>query len=577
MNASDFRTLHDDFHNDAIFARESLMVKNKAGELVPMIHGPAQTRLANRIAREVELEKALRLLFLKSRQVWGTMYIASRFFRKTIMRPGQHTLVLAHDHKSALNIFDYYKCFHDNYKPFRGVIKLPKLVSDRKDALEYDNGSWIKIHTAANVDIGRSTSLHNVHFSELGFYGDHARALIAGVLSAVPATFGTEVVGESSPNGVGTEFHTMWELAVHGESDWIAEYFAWWEHPEYVSALDMPPDVFQSLLAAEERTMRQTYNLTLPQLAWRRWKIRNDLNGDEELFKQEFSSNPQECWISSGRPRFKHSAIELMPIIHTGLEGGLGLSDLGGEKRLRFLPRERGELTIYRQPQKHRSYIIGADSAQGIDILGGKGGKADPDFACAQVGDRDTGEVVARLSARITPAEFARQLWMLAVYFNWSQIVPEINNHGWAMVDGLLKGGEGWEGYPTNLIYHRIRTTDQDPQERADLIGFLTTTVTRPQMISTLDEAIRTGAILVHNPITQQQCRTFVIKANGKAEGAFGCHDDDVIALALLCVGLQEMPRREKQKLLPDAQTKIDNYLRPSDLPDERGKRLRLL
>lgn len=580
MKTLDLKTLREDFNDDAIFARESLMVLNKAGQLVPMIHGPAQTKLANRIKREEELGHAIRLLFLKARQVWGTVYVASRFFRRTIMQPGQHTLVLAHDAKSAKNIFDHYKRFHDNYKPFRGVIGLPKLISDRTDALEYDNGSWIKIHTAGSVNIGRSFTLHNVHFSELGFYGDHARQLIASVMAAVPTTPDTEVIGESSPAGVGTEFHTMWEAAVNGESDWIAEYFGWWEHPEYVRALaedDTTPAAFQAVLTPEERTMRETYNLTLPQLAWRRWKIRNDLTGDEDLFKQEFSSNPQECWLTSGRPRFNSASIERMPIIRDGLTGGLQLDDIGGEKRLRFLQRERGELTIYKRPERNRQYIIGADSAQGIDILKGGGGKADPDFACAQVGDRDTGEVVARLSARLTPAEFARQLWMLGSFYNWAQLVPEINNHGWATVDALLKGDDGRIGYPVTLIYHRIRTTDQDPQERADLIGFLTTTVTRPQMISTLDEALRTGALIVHHPETQQQCRTFVIKADGKAEGAYGCHDDDVIGLALLCVGIQEMPPKIVMPLLPDALTKIDNYRRPaSDLPDERGRRLKV-
>lgn len=572
LTPDDLKRLHEDFHDDATFARESLMVLNKIGDLVPMIHGPAQTKLANRIKREEELGRPRRLLFLKARQVWGSVYVASRFFRRTIMRPGQHTLVVAHDLKSAKNIFDHYKRFHDNYKPFRGVIGLPTLTSDRVDALEYDNGSWIKIQTANNVNIGRSFTLHNVHFSELGFYGDNARPLVVNVMAAVPSTAETEVVGESSPFGVGTEFHTMWEAAVAGTSDWIAEYFAWWEHPEYVRALDDPPAVFEASLSGEERTMRQTYNLRAEQLAWRRWKIRNDLNGDEDLFKQEFSSNPQECWLTSGRPRFKHSSIELMPIIRNPLVGGLSLDDLGGDKRLRFLVRERGELSIYKQPQKGKEYMIGADSAQGIDITKGKG-KADPDYACAPVADRDTGEIVAVLRARLTPAEFARQLFMLGCYFNWAQIVPEINNHGWATVNALVTDTTERRGYPTNLIYHRIRTTDQDPQQRADLIGFMTTPITRPQMISTLDEALRTQALIVYDAVLQQECRTFVIKADGKAEGAFGCHDDGVIGLALVCVGLQEMPRIERPKLLPAAQTRIDNYLHPND-SDNRSRRI---
>ena len=568
MTSDDLKRLYEDFMDDEIFARESLVVLDKQGNLVPMIHGPAQQRLHARARRQAELQKALRLLFLKSRQVWGSVYVASRIFKRTIMQPGQHSLVLAHDHKSARNIFDHYKRFHDNYKPFRGVIGLPKLISDRTDALEYDNGSWIKIHTAGNANIGRSFTLHNVHFSEIGFYGDNARQLIASVMSAVPATFGTEVWGESSPNGVGTEFYEMWQQAVDGRSEWIPEFFGWWEHPEYIKPLEIAPDRFKASLTGEEREMRQQYNLRPEQLNWRRWIIANQLNGDEDLFKQEFASNARECWLSSGRPRFQLASIDRLPIIHQPLRGGLELYDMGGEKRLRFVQRERGEVVIYRQPKKGGEYIIGADSSQGLDITGGKG-KADPDFACAQVGDRDTGEVVAKVKGRFTPAEFARQLKLIGIYYHWAQIVPEINNHGWATVQALLA-----EDYPRNLIYHRIRTIDQDPQERADLIGFLTTQLTRPQMISLLDEALRTGALIIYDLETQQELRTFVIHADGKASAAFGCHDDEVFGLALLCIGIQEMPRREVPKLLPSAQTKIENYLRPQTDREDIRRRL---
>ena len=567
MTSDDLKRLYEDFQDDEIFARESLVVLDKRGDLVPMLHGPAQQRLHARARRQEELQKALRLLFLKSRQVWGSVYVASRIFKRTIMQPGQHSLVLAHDHKSAKNIFDHYKRFHDNYKPFRGVIGLPKLVSDRTDALEYDNGSWIKIHTAGNANIGRSFTLHNVHFSEIGFYGDNARQLIASVMSAVPATFGTEVWGESSPNGVGTEFYEMWQQAVDGRSEWIPEFFGWWEHPEYVMPVEEKHRAgFEGSLSEYERDLRRQYSLTHAQLNWRRWIIANQLNGDEDLFKQEFASNARECWLSSGRPRFQITSIERLPIEHNPMRGGLELYDLGNEKRLRFLSRERGEVTIYRQPQKGREYIIGADTSQGIDITGGKG-KADPDFAVGNLADRDTGQVVAKVKGRFTPAEFARQLKLLGIYYFWAQIVPEINNHGWAMVQALLA-----EEYPRNLIYHRIRTIDQDPQERADLIGFLTTQLTRPQMISVLDEALRTGAIIVYDAETQQELRTFVIHADGKASAAYGCHDDEVISLALLCVGIQEMPRRERPKLMPKAQTQVDNYLRrnQNDQQDRR-------
>jgi len=568
------RELHDiyeGFHDDETFARESLSVQNKLGQLVPMEMGPAPRKLAAVIRKLRAAGKPVRIIVLKARQVWISTYVASRFWRDTTNRSGQHTLVLAQDDDTANNVFNYYLRFHEHYKPFRGLIGIPERASDRADKLEYKNGSYIDFHTAKTTTIGRSRSLRRVHFSEFGFYGDNARALMGAVMSAVPGDADTEVIVESTANGVGNEFHIMWERAVAGESEWVPFFFAWWEHPEYVRALDVAPDVFQRSLSETERKLKQDYNLSLEQLNWRRWKIKNDLNGDEDLFKQEFPSCPEEAFLSSGRPRFDQKSIARMPVIRDGLEGGLEMQDIGGRKKLLFLPRERGELVIYRQPQANREYMIGGDASEGIDVNEGRG-SPNPDYAVAPVLDRDTGEQVARLRARFTPSEFGWQLYLLCIYYNWAQIVPEANGPGLATIDALLR-----HGYPADLIYHRIRTPDQDPAERADLVGFKTTQVTRPQMLSLLDEALREMSVLVHNPNTLQELRTFVIKSNGRAEHQYGCHDDEVIALALALIGITQMPRKKMPKLLPDSHKKLNNYRTRQDGQDERGERLKLL
>lgn len=567
MDPRQLDRIYEGFHDDETFARGSLTVLDKRGALRAMDLGPAQRGLAELIAQQRKARKPVRIIVLKARQVWISTYVAARFWRDTTHRSGQHTLVIAHDLKTASNVFDYYYRFHANYRPFGGIIGIPQLESDRKDALEYGNGSWIKIQTASNANIGRSFTLRRVHFSEYGFYGDQARAMMAAVMSAVPDDPDTEVIVESTANGIGNEFHQMWQRAVAGESEWIPYFFAWWQHPEYVR--DVLP---RFVLTESERDLQRTYHLALEQLAWRRWKIQNDLNGDEELFKQEFPSCPEEAFLASGRPRFPLVAIAKMPVIRDGLEGGLEMQELAGRKKLIFLPRERGELTIYRKPETSRQYVIGADSAEGIDVNDGKG-QADPDYAVGHVLDRDTGEQVAHLRARLTPSEFGWQLYLLGIYYCWAQQVLEANGPGLASIDSLLK-----HGYPADLLYHRVRTPDQDPSERADLVGFKTTIVTRPQLLSLLDEAIRTLSILVHHPNTVSELRTFVIKANGRAEHQAGCHDDEVISLGLGVVGIEQMPRRKTPALAPQqAPKKVNNYRRRRDLEDERGERLRLL
>jgi len=131
--------------------------------------------------------------------------------------------------------------------------------------------------------------------------------------------------------------------------------------------------------------------------------------------------------------------------------------------------------------------------------------------------------------------------------------------------------------YPKSLLYHRPVAADQDPQTRSDKLGWETGGVSRPLLISMLDELIRQDALAIHDPITQQELLTFVIKKTGKAEHQSGCHDDTVIALALACVVILKMPR--PVPVLPSGQKapemrRYGQPQRPND--DRRGTNVRV-
>ncbi len=582
LTQAELDRIYEDFHDDGIFAAESLTVLSEAGQLVPMLESPAPKRLAAAIAKRRAQGKPVRVIVLKARRVRVSTYTAARFWRDTTHRSGQHTMVIAQDEVTAANVFATYSLFDKTYQPFRGVIEKPRRTNDSSQGLEYANGSWIRFHTAKTTTIGRSFALRRVHFSEFAFYGDGARALMSAVMAAVPKDPDTEVIVESTANGIGNEFHLMWQRAVAGESEWIPFFFAWWEHPEYFLPLDVEPAKFKASLDDDELDLIRKHGLTYQQLHWRRRKIADDLNGDEETFKQEYPSNPEEAFLASGRPRFDLKAVERMPVVRDAIQGGLEMEERGGRKSLIFLPRERGELTLFRRPQENREYVGGVDSAEGIDVnaVGGKTkGQANPDFAAAHIFDRDTGEQVARLRARLTPAEFGWQLFLLGIYYYWAQLVVEANGPGLAAIDALLG-----HGYPPGLLYHRLQTPDQDPTVRADLVGWKMTQVTRPQLISLLDAAIRDGSLLIHDPETIAEMRTFVIKADGRAEHQYGCHDDLVIAAGLGLVGIQQMPRKPSDKPRPAGYGEPLSYrdlnkvrTRHDRTEDERGKLLKLL
>lgn len=555
------------FQHHPTFCWESLSVQDKRGRIVPMLLGPAQKRLNDIVTRCKERRKPVRIISLKARQVWVSVGTAAHFFHGTPFLSGQHTLVLANDEKTALNLMGHYQRFQDNYRPFAGVIKLPQVTQNSTSSIQWENGSWIQCATTRTLTIGRSFTLRRVHFSEAAFYAD-LKTLMGAVMAAIPDDPDTMVVVESTANGVGNEFHRLWQQATDPKSgsEWEPFFFAWWEHPEYTRPLE-DPGRFQASLSIREREMMRQYNLQLEQLHWRRWTIANKLNGDETQFTQEYPACAEEAFLASGRPRFSLQHLSRMPLIHDAVRGGLEITETGVSRRIQFWPRDLGELTVFRKPDPAKTYVIGADSAEGIDANEGQG-EADPDYAVAVVRERETGDQAATLRARIEPSEFGRYLALLGRWYNMAVIVPEINNTGIAAVDSLLA-----EGYPPGLIYHRLSQPDDDPKERADKIGWRTTVVTRPQLISWYDSAIREMSIYIRDPIVLQEAKTFVIKPNGRAEHQKGCHDDCVFADALSVIGIMQMPKPKAPADQP--RPEIRRYGQPAR-EDERGVRVRL-
>ena len=178
--------------------------------------------------------------------------------------------------------------------------------------------------------------------------------------------------------------------------------------------------------------------------------------------------------------------------------------------------------------------------------MSGDGRGSNPDYSVGFVVDSGTGEQVALLRARIRPIAFADYLALLGRWYLWAYLVPEANDTGF--IDALLR-----TGYPQAAIYQRQRDpTDRRPPTPED-IGFLTTSLTRDWLVGAADEAIRSMGIQIRSAIVAQECRTFVIKPNGKKEHQNGCHDDCVIGLGLTAIGMRTIP---KQPIDPYAPTK---------------------
>jgi hypothetical protein len=584
VHLSGIQKLYADFREHVIFARESLTIRNKRGITVPLDLAPAQTKLDKLIAHIRSLGKPVRIIALKARQVYISTGVAAQFFQQVPFQAGQRALIVAHETKACENIFGYYQQFQEGYKKFRGVIGLPAATvhtSKGNNKIEYANDSSFGILTAKNLKGGRSNSLRFLHLSEFAFWVN-AKILMRGLMQTVPDDPDTMVIIESSANGKGGEFYRLWTDASDpsSESEWFVFFFAWWEHPEYTRPLNDRAS-FQASLTFEEQTLQSRYTLTLEQLHWRRWAIKNKCAGSIDSFHQEYPSCPEEAFLSSGRPRFSEVHINRMPRTADGLVGELFENQVGTRQVLAFQVSERGALIVYKKPQPNKRYIIGADSATGKDISdGNEPGNADPDYSVGCVIDADTGEQVAKLRGRLEPDLFGEYLCALGRWYNWAYLVPESNSVGLAVIQSILN-----HDYPPALIYKRRPQPDElfsgHQSVSVNLLGFETNLVTRVQLISRLDAAIREMSVAVRDPNTLAELLSFVIKANGRPEAQDGCHDDEVFALALCVQGIETAPAAralaniQKPKPPANVQTGLVKRYGKSPRQDSRGTLVR--
>jgi hypothetical protein len=135
-------------------------------------------------------------------------------------------------------------------RPSTGAANAKELFFDKID-------SGYKVGTAGTKGVGRSSTIQLFHGSEVAFW-PHAETHAAGVLQAVPDVDGTEVILESTANGVGNFFHQKWSDAERGVGDFIAIFVPWYWQEEYRKEV---PDDFA--LDEEEQKYQRIYGLDL--------------------------------------------------------------------------------------------------------------------------------------------------------------------------------------------------------------------------------------------------------------------------------------------------------------------------
>lgn len=271
-----------------IFGAHCLKIRDKDGGLVPFMMNKAQSYVHQRLEKQLKEVGKVRALILKGRQQGISTYIAARFYQKTALQSGKRAFIVAHEQKATDNLFGMVKRYHEHnfMKPSTGATNAKELVFDAID-------SGYKLATAGSKDVGRSNTCQLLHGSEFGFWSN-AEEHLAGIGNSVGDGDGTEIVLESTANGIGNKFHQLWQAAEAGKGEYIAIFVPWFWQPEYRAKV--PADF---LLTTEEVAYKSAYDLDDGQMVWRRNKIITYGVGFEWLFDQEYPATPALAFRSS--------------------------------------------------------------------------------------------------------------------------------------------------------------------------------------------------------------------------------------------------------------------------------------
>lgn len=442
-------------------------------------------------------------------------------------------------------------------------------------ALGFNTGSLIQIETAGKTKgIGRGNTVHHVHATELPSWPDPAKTM-QGILEAVPELpmFESSIILESTSEGVGDWWYWACMKAADGRGDFELIFLPWWLELAYGARDPMPHDLKHAwkpdgarrladclkepLASSEEelakRILREapsygitflTPDMVVQKLLWRRRKIETS---DPETFMQEYPADLQESFRGTGRPVFTSSSVSFhrnrvwLP------------TDLGREKdakvitpapqRARILQvdtvvegenvrpvfdlqgDDEGPLHVWRGYQEGERYVIGGDPATG---------SGDDPSAIQVLRNRPMQlEQVAVWHGWCGMVELAYiTAWLAKAYGN-ALIVPEWTGLGSEYVNKLVD-----IRWPGRRIYQRRVLSAKGDGKMQDRPGFDMNEATRPAVIETMYDLLKTEIPIIRHAQTLQEIEQFQMRktsATGKLRPDHppGGHSDLLMAFGM--------------------------------------------
>jgi len=486
----------DDF---ALFAKEQIKVlpKDARQGFQPFVLNDAQQYVNTEIERQRKDTGMVRAIILKSRQQGISTYATARVYWLSYFNSHNKSVVMAHDGPTADALFTMSRNVIDNMTPeFKPSFK----KSNAKEIMFEHNDSGYRLFTAGSPEAGRGMTPTIAHLSEVAFW-PHDEKILAGLYNGISQSPGTEVIMESTANGMGNEFHRLWLGAVEGTNEYLPIFIPWFKTIEYRRKA---PEGFET--GPDEKILKVRFDVDDDQLYWRRLKIGE---GGPVKFQQEYPSTWQEAFLVSGANVFnleKLSTLVPQPI--------LAKREFNMESKM-FDDNRHGNIEVYKYPKTEEAYALGADVALGV-------GK---DSSAVVVMNAKKEVCAVFRDNLIDPSAFGDLIFYLGRYYNNALAAVESNSMGIATLNRLSQLRY------TNL-YSQTKAANVSKEEGTRL-GWRTTSSSKPMIIGFLKSAIENDEVWIPSKTMINELMSYTADNSGKTNASAGSNDDTVIALAI--------------------------------------------
>jgi len=256
----------------------------------------------------IDLQTSTKTFICEGLVSHNSTYVQARFFHKVSTQRGRKAFILTHEAEATKNLFDMTKRYYDSVPD--GVVPKPDASSARELNFKSLNSGYA-VGTAGNKAVGRSQTVQLMHASEVAYF-PHAEEHAKGILQSVSNEDGTEIIMESTANGIGNYFYNMWMSATSGQSDFQGVFIPWFWQSEYTA--DARKDESESLSDEEQELFdeHEHNGLTKRHLYWRRRKLfefSNDFETARELFQVEYPMTALEAFRNPVADRFIKSNL----------------------------------------------------------------------------------------------------------------------------------------------------------------------------------------------------------------------------------------------------------------------------